>query len=136
MRDIEWMKQRVRVNDRGCWVWTKTTDKDGYGKIGGVGSDKNHRAHRVMYCLCVGPIADGNHVDHLCNVEGCINPDHLEQVTPKENSKRIVDRGRHPNASKTVCLRGHDDWRTKKGGHRSCKQCERDREAKRVHKRP
>ncbi|MGL4650278.1 MAG: HNH endonuclease [Caldilineaceae bacterium] len=34
----------------------------------------------------------GLQVDHLCATPSCCNPDHLDLVTPSENSRR---RGRH-----------------------------------------
>jgi hypothetical protein len=45
-------------------------------------------AHRISYELCVGPIPEGMTVDHTCRNHCCVNPEHLELVTSKENTRR------------------------------------------------
>lgn len=75
----------------GCWLWNKST-VTGYGQIW-VGSrvDGSRRrvlAHRASYETFVGPVPEGMEVDHLCFNRLCINPAHLEPVTPKENVRR------------------------------------------------
>lgn len=45
-------------------------------------------AHRVAYELTVGPIAGGLQIDHLCRAHPCVNPAHLDAVTPRENTRR------------------------------------------------
>lgn len=78
-----------RVEDRGyktpCWVAFRHIG-GGYGKfrIGG----KQVLAHRAMYEQEVGPIPDGLVIDHLCRVTICMNPAHLEAVTPAVNTQR------------------------------------------------
>jgi hypothetical protein len=42
----------------------------------------------VYYEHHVGPIPDGLVIDHLCRVHNCVNPEHLEPVTPAENTRR------------------------------------------------
>ena len=45
-------------------------------------------AHRVYYEKAKGPIPAGMQIDHLCRVPVCVNPDHLEAVTPAQNVQR------------------------------------------------
>ena len=77
--------------DRGyltpCWVWrARIRDKSGYGCLTVDG--RTHSAHRVYYERANGPIVAGLHLDHLCRVPLCVNPDHLEPVTCAENVRR------------------------------------------------
>lgn len=69
-----------------CWLWTGTINRKGYGQF-----KINYRyyvAHRVSFELAGGVIGDGLQVDHLCYVRHCVNPAHLEPVTPSENMRR------------------------------------------------
>jgi len=55
-----------------------------------IGGRRWQQAHRVFYQLFRGPIPAGLHLDHLCRVASCANPDHLEAVTPAENHRRSM----------------------------------------------
>lgn len=66
----------------GCWFWTASKTQSGYGMFHGKG------AHRYAYELLVGPVPTGFQLDHLCRVKHCVNPDHLEPVTPRKNRGR------------------------------------------------
>lgn len=93
----------------GCWLWLGSLDGCGYGMvyIGGRGATRTGRAHRVSYTLAYGPIPDGLTLDHLCRVRSCINPDHLEAVTARENILRGIGMGAN-HARQTHCKRGHE----------------------------
>lgn len=69
-----------------CWIWGGYVDpRTGYGQFGGKGTKL---PHRIAYQYSVGPIGKGLHLDHLCRVRICVNPGHLEPVTPQENIRR------------------------------------------------
>lgn len=72
--------------DTFCWEWGRCKDQWGYGLIKDGG--KMRRVHRVSYEMWFGDIPAGLEIDHLCYVRHCLNPDHLEAVTGRENNRR------------------------------------------------
>lgn len=126
------------VDRHGCWLWTGALTNAGYGnmywKANGSGRPE-HGAHRISYSVFVGPIASGLVIDHLCRVRHCVNPDHLEPVTQRENVLRSPIAPGALNAAKTHCAQGHpfSEENTftvvNPGGRstttRSCKTCTR-----------
>ena len=72
-----------------CWEWTSALDNDGYGIIQLTQPSRvNRKAHRISYELSIGSIPEGMTIDHLCRNKKCVNPEHLEAVTARENAKR------------------------------------------------
>lgn len=112
----------------GCWLWT-AGERGGYGRVrwrDAAGRNVNSPAHRVVYELLKAPIPSGLDIDHRCRNTYCVNPDHLEPVTPRENTLR----GFGPsslNAKKTECPKGHplsgDNLYVKPDGRRVCRTC-------------
>ncbi len=86
-----------------CWLWTGTTDKDGYGKRSV--NNKTIRAHRVSYEMAYGPIPKGLFVCHRCDTPGCVRPDHLFLGTVQDNNRDRDNKGHTarttPNAKLT-----------------------------------
>lgn len=76
-----------------CWLWLGYKNEDNYGmfyvneEIGTIG------AHRMSYLYHRENYSNELQIDHLCRVHSCVNPDHLEPVTPAIN----VYRGVAPN---------------------------------------
>lgn len=111
-----------------CWWWTSAASPLGYGAF--LNADgRTVRAHRYAYEFLIGPIPEGLHLDHLCRNPPCVNPDHLEPVTPEENNRRGY--GIHSlNRRKTHCLRGHslaEHALFHKNGDRYCGACKREK---------
>ena len=110
----------------GCWLWMGSTDGS-YGTA--YLNGRKQKAHRVVWELIRGPVLPGRELDHLCRVRCCVNPDHLEPVSHREN----VLRGTAVSAmwaKRTKCSRGHelDGLTTRRGRKmRYCKTCDHAR---------
>lgn len=107
-----------------CWIWIAGKDKDGYGL--GKFQQKQHRIHRLLYQVFVEPIPRALECDHLCRVRHCVNPIHIEPVTPRENQSRSPISITTINTQKTHCIRGHllgGDNVYPSTGDRSCVIC-------------
>ena len=79
---------KIAINPHtNCWEWLGAIQGDGYGQA--KRSGRVVKAHRHIYETLVGPLAQNvQHLDHRCRVRRCVNPDHLEPVTPMDNIRR------------------------------------------------
>lgn len=92
-------------NAQACWIWLGEKGSGGrYGRLSLRVHGKHFKvqAHIAMFIVLEAQPetpwdfylawqelkASGLELDHLCNMDLCCAPDHLEAVTPSENCKR------------------------------------------------
>jgi hypothetical protein len=119
-----WARVQPEPNS-GCWLWTAAVDRYGYGRIAKRQHGHN-LAHRFFFANLVGPLVEGLVIDHRCRTRSCCNPWHLEQVNPRENTRRGTSFSVR-NAAKENCPRGHalsgSNLYRDSSGKRHCRAC-------------
>lgn len=124
----------AKVDKRGpdeCWRFLAAIGNHGYGIFTPHKGNQN-LAHRYSYELARGPIPQGLHIDHLCRVRECVNPAHMEAVTPLENSSRGLTY-RLLNGMDNKCRNGHEytpenTYVEPNGYNVRCRTCARERD--------
>jgi len=124
---------KVKISDTNshnkipCWEWTACKNSDGYGKF--QINRKLEYSHRLSYENKYGKIPQGLVINHLCRNRSCCNPEHLEQVTVKENNQKGLAgfvNGLKQRAKKQ-CPQGHpyskENTYVNPKGDRICKIC-------------
>lgn len=109
--DERFWEKVQRAGDDECWPWLGFRNYLGYGSF--WDGSRKVPAYRFAYMLRHGTIPDGAVLDHLCRNPSCVNPNHLEAVSHRENIKR-----------------GHQSWRKCPHGdefrnpqNRTCQVC-------------
>lgn len=81
----------------GCWLWTGNTN----GRYGTLGfNNKPLYAHRFSYELYHGKFDKKLDVCHKCDVNLCVNPQHLFVGSRKDNMRDCLLKGRFAHGSK------------------------------------
>lgn len=93
---VRWWGHVQKDRNGGCWTWTGGKTKNGYGQFSIVRSESKYLAHRISYYLFKGPIPKGKILMHTCDNPSCVNPDHLQAGTYKENMVDMYQKGRAP----------------------------------------
>jgi hypothetical protein len=114
---------KVRPAETGtCIIWHGRRSSGGYGRM-----PNGEPAHRYFYRITRGEIPTGLVLDHLCRNPSCINPDHLEPVTIRENLIRGEFGPVARKVRQTDCIHGHPlegrNLYITPTGQRKCRTC-------------
>lgn len=122
-KDLQRFLSKVEKSNT-CWNWIGAKTTVGYGQF--RFQRKTIYSHRISYEIFKGDIPIGLQIDHLCRNPSCVNPEHLEAVTMKENILRGYSI-QALNARKTHCKHGHpldgNNLYHNTKGHRECRLC-------------
>ena len=113
-------------SNTGCWEWRGALSRQGYGIF--CQERKNIAAHRISFSVFKGPLLPKLVIDHICRNRKCVNPDHLRQVTQKENMLENSVGVAKINHLKTHCSNGHEfteDNILKQPRGKRCRECKR-----------
>lgn len=104
-----WAAKVANLGGEGCWLWTgwkggPDGSKYGYISVGGR-AGRGCRAHRVSWELHHGPIPEGMHVLHKCDVPLCVNPEHLFLGTRSDNMQDMISKGRDKSVTHPELVR-------------------------------
>jgi len=107
---------RIEPQENGCWWYKGVPNRKGYAQTRiGWPVTKPILIHRLSWIYYKGDIPDGMVLDHICHDPAvckggitcehrrCVNPDHLQIVTPTENGQRTVRLLKY----RTHCTKGH-----------------------------
>jgi hypothetical protein len=80
----------LTADANGCWLWGGAKNDHGYGLFVPEGANiAEWYTHRVAWDLLVGGHKPRLQLDHrTCKRRHCVNPLHLDPVTPETNQKR------------------------------------------------
>lgn len=95
---IHRIKSNSIIMESGCIEWIGTKNNRGYGMIGlaPAGYKSPVPAHRAMY-MAINEKWDlprNVFIRHKCDNPSCVNINHLEAGTPKDNMQDCIERGR------------------------------------------
>lgn len=108
---MQFITDRVRVTDSGCWEWQQSLNpRTGYGQLGYW----PYTAHRLAFFFAHGRYPDG-YTRHMCHNRACCNPDHLREGSARDNwwdseqahrEASRAQRGRSAHNAKPVTVDG------------------------------
>lgn len=81
---------RVDIDSNGCWVWSGRVKSGGYPYL--RWGNKTHQVHRLVLEAKHGKPLGSQHAHHVCANSSCVNPDHLQPVTHRENIAEMLQR--------------------------------------------
>jgi len=81
----ERIERHSEPGPNGCINWTGALAHRGHGQMGMRG--RRGYVHRFVWEAAHGTIPAGIVIDHMCRNPRCVNIEHLQAVTPKQNNE-------------------------------------------------
>jgi len=111
-------KQVIKLGKNDCWIWDGVigTHERGVFTVNG----QQMPAYRYVYIITRGFIRKGFHVHHTCQNGHCVNPNHLQALSPEDHRDRhmVLKINKLIEAKKTLdCFEDilHSTYTMKKG---------------------
>ena len=101
---------KVIVIQPGCWFWTGAKNNKGYGhfRIGEARVLVHRLSYELINCVSILPKFQ---VNHVCFTPACVNPQHLELVTHRENNSYLKKKNNCSSQYTGVHLTKKKTWR-------------------------
>lgn len=101
-KELQRFWKKVLKQPTGCWEWTGSLDRDGYGNFFWKDTNKGYLAHRFSAKYLGNMMIDGLCVCHQCDNRKCVNPAHLFVGTIADNNTDMFAKGRNKTNPKGV----------------------------------
>lgn len=118
-----WTADRLLANsmpepNSGCWLWLGGVTRSGHAALG----EPPYTGQMAAFEAGGGVCLPGHHRHHTCRTPGCVNPDHVVQLSTAEHgaehTHEVCSEG-HPLTPENVYQRPCD---------RVCRTCHRRRQ--------
>lgn len=96
---------KVNVQEDGCWIWKgmkykRPNGKNSYGRFETKLFPDEYLSHRLAFLMFKGPIHENIFACHICDIEDCVNPDHIFLGDRLSNTYDMVVKGRNARGKK------------------------------------
>ena len=86
---LDILKELSTITEGGCWEWRRL-DRSGYPRVS-IGK-KDFLGHRLSLEMKYNAPLGSQAAHHICANTKCINPEHLQPVTHRENTAEMMAR--------------------------------------------
>jgi hypothetical protein len=84
------VKADCDIRPSGCWEWKRKLHASGYAQVAVAG--RSFQVHRLTLQAKLGRPLGKQQAHHVCANTFCVNPDHLQPITARENVAEMMAR--------------------------------------------